>query len=160
MITRPSGDPFQDMCTMIGLMTVVWAWAENALALTIGVITENAGPIKGHTEPPLSLSKRIECFKTALRDVVALKPLQQEGRALATRFTQLGRRRHDFIHGAAWQLQEGEFQSISFGVQAGQHSIKDHRFDISDAVSLNAEVTKLQDDIIAFMVKVLGVFGK
>jgi hypothetical protein len=145
---------------MIGLMTVVWAWAENTLALTIGVITENAGPIKGHAEPPLALSKRVECFKVALRDTAALKPLQDEGHALALRFTKLGRRRHDFIHGAAWQLQEGKFESVSFGVKAGQQTIRNHRFDIVDAVGLNAEIAKLQDDVIAFMVKVLDVFGR
>ena len=157
---RPSGNPFQDMCTMIGYMTVTWAWVENTLALTIGVIAENAGPVKGHAEPPLSLSKRVDCFKIALREVAALKPLQHEGRALAPRFTQLGRRRHDFIHGASWQLQEGQFQSVSFGVKAGQHTIKEHRFNIGDAVSLNAEITKLQDDAAAFLLRIIEIFQR
>jgi hypothetical protein len=160
MPIRPSGDPFQDMCTMVGLMTLTWAWAENSLAITIGVIIEKTAPIKGHAEAPLSLSRRVECFKAAFRDVVALKSLQQEGGALATRFVQLGRRRHDFIHGAAWQLGKGKFESVSLAVKAGSYTVENRSFDIGDAVRLNAEITKLQDDIAAFMLKVVAVFQK
>ena len=143
---------------MVGMMTLTWAWAENCLAITVGVIAEHAGPIRGHREPPLSLSKRIDAFKTALRDVAALESLQAEGRTLATRFTQLGRRRHDFIHGAAWQLQEGKFGSVSIAVRAGTYAIKTHSFDMNDAVHLNAEITKLHDDIAVFMRKIVAVF--
>jgi hypothetical protein len=157
---RPSGDPFQDMCTMVGLMTVVWAWAENALAIAVGVIIEQTGPIKGHPEAPLSLSRRIDAIKIALRDVIALKPLQQEGRALATRFAELGRRRHDFVHGAAWQFGEGKFESVSLAVTAGKYAIKNHRFDLRDAVHLNAEIAKLADDITTFLTKVGAAFQK
>ncbi|MGE3782226.1 MAG: hypothetical protein AB7H71_05730 [Alphaproteobacteria bacterium] len=154
---RPSGNPFQDMCTMIGLMTLTWAWAENSLAMTIGVIIEHTGPVRGHKEAPLSLSRRIDCLKIALREIENLKPLQQEGRALATRFTELGRRRHDIIHGAAWQLQESQFESISIGVKAGNYTVTNHSFNVGDTVSLNTEITKLQDDITTFMLKVVAV---
>lgn len=160
MIVRPSGDPFQDMCTMVGLMTLTWAWAETSLAITIGVINEQAGPIKGHTEAPLSLSRRIDCFRAALRDIAVLKDLQQEGRALATRFAELGRRRHDFIHGAAWQLDGSKFEALSLAVKAGNYAIKNHCFDIGDAVGLNAEIAKLQDDTATFMLKVVAIFQK
>jgi len=145
---------------MIGLMTLTWAWAENSLAITIGVIIEQTGPIKGHAEAPLSLSRRVACLKIALRDVAALKPLQQEGGALATRFALLGRRRHDFIHGAAWQLGEGKFESVSLAVKAGHYTVENHRFDIGDAVRLNAEITKLQDDIAAFMLRLVATLQK
>jgi hypothetical protein len=160
MPMRPSGDPFQDMCTMVGLMTLTWAWAENSLAVTIGVIDEQAGPIKGHSEAPLSLSRRIECLKIALRDITALKPLQQVGRALATRFAELGRRRHDLVHGAAWQLGEGKFESVSLAVKAGNYAIKNYSFDLGDAVHLNAEIAELQDDVAAFMLRVVAIFQK
>jgi hypothetical protein len=145
---------------MVGLMTLTWAWAENSLAIAIGVIIEQTGPIKGHAEAPLSLSRRVACFKAALRDVVTLKPLQQEGVALATRFVQLGRRRHDFVHGAAWQLGEGKFEAISLAVKAGNYTVENHSFDIGDAVCLNAEITELQDDIAAFMLKLVATFQK
>jgi hypothetical protein len=156
----PSGNPFQDMCTMVGLMTLTWAWAETSLAITIGVINEQAGPIQGHPEAPLSLSRRVACFKSALRTIVALKPIQEEGSALATRFVELGRRRHDFIHGAAWQLEKDRFESVSVAVKAGQYSVSNQRFDISDARGLNVQIAKLQDDAAAFMLKVLATFQK
>src|SRR5580704_4768940 len=150
---RPSGDPFQDLCTMVGMMTLTWAWAENSLAITVGVIIEQAGAIKGHVEAPLSLSRRVDALKAALRDIAALKPVQQEGRALAMRFTELGRNRHDFIHGAAWQLQEGKFESVSLAVKGGAYKVEHHSFDISDAARLNTQITKLEDDIASFMLK-------
>ncbi len=157
-MAKPSGDPFQDLCTMIGLMTLTWAWAENTLAITIGVINEQAGPIEGYPEAPLSLKKRIACLKVALRDIASLKSLQEEGRALAVRYSHLGRRRHDLTHGAAWQLHESDFQSANVRVIAGKYAVKDHRFNQGDAVSLNIEIAKLQDDAAAFMLKVLATF--
>jgi hypothetical protein len=81
-IGQPSGSPFQNFCSMVGLLTLTWAWAETSLAIAIGVINEQAGPIKGHPEAPLSLSRRIAYFKAALREIVQLKPLREEGNAL------------------------------------------------------------------------------
>jgi hypothetical protein len=155
---QSSGIPFQDICTLVGLMTLTWAWVENSLAITIGIVNENLGPIKGHSQPPLSLSKRIDCFKTALRDIASLKSLQQEGGALALRLTQLGRRRHDFIHGAAWQFEQGRFEAVSIAVKSGNYAVQNHRFDQSDALILCNEIASLQDDMAVFMLKVVGVF--
>jgi len=143
---------------MVGLMTLTWAWAENSLAITTGVINERAGPIKGHSEAPLSLSRRIDCFKAALRDITALEPIQQEGRALATRFAELGRRRHDFVHGAAWQLDERQFESVGIGVKRGNYVVESRRFGVNDAYALNVEIAKLQDDIADFMMRVVSLF--
>lgn len=143
---------------MVGLMTMTWAWAETTLALTIGVIDEHAGPIKGCSEAPLSLKNRISCLKIALRDIAVLHPVQKEGRALATRFKELSVRRHDFVHGAASQHREGGFQAVGIGVKAGDYAVKNHRFDIGDAIRLNGEIAKLQDDTLAFMQRVCAVF--
>lgn len=155
-----SGEPFQDMCTMVGLMTLTWAWAENCLAMILGIIVENTGPIKGHPEAPLSLKRRIACFKIALRDTAALEPLQQEGRLLAKHFVELGARRNNFVHGAAWQAHEGGFESLAIGVHAGNYATKNHRFDIEDARLLNIEIAKLSDDITAFMLRVCAILDK
>ena len=86
---HPSGNPLQDLCTMLGLMTFSWAQAENTLAMMIGIIGEHAGLIKGHPEAPLMLRKRVSCLRAALRDIEALKSLQQEGRLLMERFMAL-----------------------------------------------------------------------
>lgn len=144
---------------MLGLMTLTWAWAENSLAIMIGVINEHAGPLQGHPEPPLSLQKRIACLKVALRDIAVLKPLQEEGRALAVRFKELGTRRHKFIHGAAWELEQGGFQSVSIAVRARQNTIEDRRFNQADAVLLCGEIAKLQDDAAAFLLRVTAIFS-
>ena len=143
---------------MIGLTTLTWAWAENTLAMTIGVLNRYAGPIKGHPEPPLSLKKRLDCFKIALRDIEVLKPFQERGRALAVRFKELGSRRNDLIHGAMWELGDGRFQSMAIAVAAGQNTIKDHSFDQADAIRLAGEITKLQDDAAIFMFDVIALF--
>ena len=142
---------------MVGLMTLTWAWAENTLAMTIGIISEHVGPIKGYPEPPLMLNKRIACLKVALRDIEVLKGLQQDGRALAVRFKELGARRHKFIHSAAWELADGRFQAMRIRVIAGQNEIEDHSFDQADAIRLTAEIAKLQDDAAAFMLAVASI---
>lgn len=157
-VGRPSGIPFQDLCTMVGLMTLTWAWAENNLAIIIGVINENAGPIQGFLEPPLSLQKRIRCLKVALREIAILEPFQEEGRALAVRFKELGTRRHKFVHGAAWELDQGGFQSVSIAVRAGKNLVEDHRFDQADAIRLNVEIAKLQDDAADFLLRIVKLF--
>jgi hypothetical protein len=145
---------------MVGLMTLTWAWAETTLAMTVGIINKAVGPIKGHAEAPLSLKNRVACLKIALRDVAVLKPLQDEGRALAKRFTELSRRRNDFIHGAAWQHHEGGFEAMGIGVSAGDYAVKNHRFDQADAVSLAAEIAKLQDAAVVFMLAVTMAIEK
>jgi hypothetical protein len=153
-----SGDKFQDLCTMFGLMTLVWAWCENTLAMTIGIINKSAGPIKGYPEPPVSLKKRIQCLKIALRDIPILKPFQEDGRALAIRFGELGVRRNQLVHGAAWQLQDGTFQSVGVRVRGGQNVVEDHSFDEADAVRLNGEIAELQDQAAAFLLKIAALF--
>lgn len=159
MIGR-SGNEFQDTCTMLGLMTITWAWAENTLALTIGTIIENVGPIKGHPEAPLSLKRRVACFRAALRNVVALEPLQEQGRTMATRFIELGVRRNNLVHGAAWQLHEGGFQSVGLGVVQGEYTAREHRFNVEDTVILYTKIAKLQDDAAAFLLKIADAFKR
>jgi hypothetical protein len=142
------------MCTMIGVMAVQWAWAENALAIIIGCIEERCGQIPGYPNAPLNLDRRVECLKRAVRDIPRLKPFQEEGRLLAIRFKRLGKRRHDLIHGAAWQLSNGTFQSLAIKVKAGESSVHNHRFNQNDAILLNIEITKLTDDVMSFLVRI------
>lgn len=153
-----SGNDFQDLCTAVGLMTLSWAWAENILALIIGVINKNAGPIKGHPEAPLSFKNRVSCLKTALRDIPSLQVIRHDGRILAERFIKLSLRRNKFVHGAAWQLHEGGFQSAGLAIHNGDYTIEDHRFNVSDAVSLESEIAKLSDDATAFLLRVCKIF--
>lgn len=140
-------------------MTLTWAWAENTLAMTIGIINKQAGPINGYPEAPLSLKKKIACFKIALRDIAVLKGLQEEGRVLAKRFGELGKRRHNFVHGAAWELQEGGFQSLGIRVERGDYALKDFKFNEGDATRLCAEVAALQDRMAGFMLAVIMALG-
>lgn len=95
-----------------------------------------------------------------MRDIAALKPLQEQGQTLAMRLTQLGRRRHDFIHGAAWQLEQGRFEAISIAVKAGDYAIQNRRFDQGDALILSNEIVSLQDEMAAFMLKIVGIFQR
>jgi hypothetical protein len=155
---RRSSNEFHDLCAAFGLMTLSWAWAENILASTMGVINKSAGPIKGFPEAPLSLKKKVSCLKIALRDISALQGLQNDGRVLAERFIELSLRRNKLVHGAAWQLHEGEFQSIGFAVQRGDYAAQNHRFNVSDAVLLESEIAKLSDDATAFLLRVCKTF--
>ena len=102
---------------------------------------------------------RVRCLRVALRDILALNPLQESGRALAVRFVELGKRRNNFIHGAAWQHHEGGFQSIAFAVVRGDYAVQQHRFDVEDAVSLAVEIAKLSDDATGFATNVAGVLA-
>jgi hypothetical protein len=142
------------MCTLIGLMTVSWAWAETTLAMTIGIVEQYTGPITGHPQSPVSLKRKVACFKVILRDVQALHPFQEEGSILAKRFIELAVRRNQLVHGAAWETEHGRFQSMSLPVIAGKYAGKDHSFDIRDAYALNVEIGKLSDDMTAFMLRV------
>ncbi len=151
------GNDFSDLCTAVGLMTLSWAWAENILALTIGVINKNAGPIKGHPEASQSLKKKVSCLKIALRDISALQVIRHDGRILTERFIKLSLRRNKFVHGAAWQIHEGSFQSSGLTVHRGDYAIQDHRFNVSDAVSLESEIAKLAEDATAFMTQVCRI---
>jgi hypothetical protein len=80
-----------------------------------------------------------------------------EGRALAVRFSELGPRRHDFVHGAAWQTHENSFEATGIRVKNGNYAVENHRFDQSDAIGLTNEIAKLQDDMATFMLKVANI---
>jgi hypothetical protein len=153
-----SGNDFHDLCTAFGLMTLSWAWAENILASTIGVINRSAGPIKGFPEAPQSLKNKVSCLKIALRDIPALQFVQNDGRVLAERFIELSLRRNKLVHGAAWQLHDGGFQSVGFAVHRGDYAAQNHRFNVSDAVRLESEIAKLSDDATAFLFRVGKIF--
>jgi hypothetical protein len=144
---------------MLGTMTIVWAWAEITLSMTVGIIIEKNGMIPGYVEAPISLKRRVECLKVALRDIPVLKGLQNEGGALAICFKELGGRRNNLVHGAAWEVKEGGFQAIGLAVKGGNYLPQDHRFDIADAVILNTEITKLQDDAMLFMIRVAAAMA-
>ena len=45
-------------------------------------------------------------------------------------------------------------------VNAGNYTIKNHSFDIGDAIRLNAEITELVDGIAVFMLKLVAIFQK
>ena len=97
----------------------------------------------------------------ALRDIEALHPFQQEAAVLLESLKELGTRRNHLVHGAAWQQQEGSFQSVSFKVIGGKYAGRDHHFNIRDAYTLNVEIGKLSDEMTAFMLKVAhAVAGK
>jgi hypothetical protein len=153
-----SGNDFRDLCTAFGLMTLSWAWAENILAAIIGVINKYAGPIKGFPEPPVSLKKKVACLKIALRDISTLQCFSNDGRVLAERFIELSLRRNKLVHGAARQLHEGEFESVGFIVQRGDYMAQNHRFNVSDAISLESEIAKLSDHATAFLLRVKNIF--
>lgn len=74
---------------------------------------------------------------------------------LAERFEKLGRRRHDFVHGAVIQMHKGTFESTTVRVYRGDNVIDIYRFNETDPVLLEGEIAKLSDDATAFMKKVV-----
>jgi hypothetical protein len=155
----PTGNEFVDFCTVLGLMTVTWAYIENALGIMLGTITDRCGPVKGHREIPRSFKPRVDCFKIALRDIPFLKPLSQDGRALAMRLTELSRRRNELVHRSAIHLGKGAFEAIALTTVGWNYTIENHRFDVSDAAHLNMEIAEFCSDVIDFMARVDAVFA-
>jgi hypothetical protein len=80
---KPAENDFQNMCTMLRLMTLIWAWAENALAIAIGIIDEAVEEMRGQRDIPVSLKRRVKYLRTALADVPKLESLKQRGNQLA-----------------------------------------------------------------------------
>jgi hypothetical protein len=159
MRRKSTGTEFEDFCTQLGLITVVWAYAENGLGIMLDTIIRNVGEIEGHHEAPLLLKRRLALFKKLLRDVPALQLLRQDGRELAIRFGNLGERRNEFVHRASIHIGDGMFKATSLAVEGRQYAIKEHRFDIGDAVSLVAEVPEFCRDVLDFMARVDAAFA-
>ena len=153
---RPSGEEFQDFCTMLGLMTFTWAWAENTLAMTIGIIVEKTGPISGHRIAPLSLKGEVACFRNALRDITALKPATR-GQSYCGTLRKPWHASQSIRSQCRLADEKGGFEGVSIGMTAGRYAVKNYRANIGDAVLLNAEIAKLQDDAAAFMLKVVAI---
>jgi hypothetical protein len=150
----PTGDDFEDLCGIVGLMTLTWAYAENGLAIMLQTIIDATGPIKGHHQAPLSLKFKLSALKVAVRDIPALQPLHHEGRLLVMRFGQLGKRRSDFTHSAAFGLEDGGFETTIARVKRGNYEIENKRVDVRDAVLLQAEIAEFCQQVISFMARV------
>jgi hypothetical protein len=111
---KPAEADFQNLCTMLGLMTLTWAWAENALALSIGIIDGAVEGVRGHRDIPVSMTRRLKYLRASLTDVPELHSVKDMGRKLADDFSRLNVRRNELVHGSAWQLREGGFESLGF----------------------------------------------
>lgn len=142
-MAKPTGDPFADMCTMIGVMMVTWAWAENWLALSIGIIDDAIPEVKGHPERPISLKKRLSYMRVVLREVPALEVVKDNGHALIKRFVELAPRRHQLVHGSLWLMPEGGFKSNRLIVKGREYTSDQKRVEIGDVVRFNQEVKDL-----------------
>jgi hypothetical protein len=151
MMTKPGDNPFQDMCLMIGMMAITWAWAENALALAIGIIDEKIGAVRGHGELPLSLRKRLSYLKNALADIPALKILEDDGGFLVKRFVELAPRRNELIHGSTWTIPHDLFETLHLPVVAGKYAGKQQSIQIGDVLRFNTEVVSLANAASAFL---------
>lgn len=147
-----SGDDFQDLCTMIGLMTIGWGWCDTVLSEIIRLIIERVGPIDGYSDAPLSMKKKIKCLRRALKTVKILEPLQQTGLALAELFVNLSGRRNEIVHSASIQTNKGLFESIGLKSVDKKYVRHTHRFTLDEAIVLSDEIGKLSDRITKLMV--------
>lgn len=120
LLMRPNIKEFEELSSIIGLMTLSWGWADYVLSYIIATIIQQTGTIHGHPEPPVSLKKRVKALRRALRDVPILQPFKEEGTLLAERFLEIGNRRNNLVHSAAIQTHKGTFEALSLKVKEGR----------------------------------------
>lgn len=159
-MAKPTGDPTADMFTMIGVMVVAWAWAENWLALSIGIIDDALPEIRGHPERPISLKRRLSHLRTALKDVPALEIVKQDGTALIELFVKLSPRRHELVHGSLWLMPHGGFESLHLSVKGREYASQQKRVEIRDVVLFNREVKDLTRQAAAFNARLITIFAR
>ena len=136
---------------MLGVMVITWAWAENALALCIGIIDEKIGAVRGHKVLPLMLNKRVSYLRTALADIAMLEPLKDSGNLLAERFMDLAPRRNNLVHGSVWTMPHDAFETLHLSARARKYAGEQKGLHIGDVVAFNAEVKDLADFATAFL---------
>ena len=159
VMTKPSGDPFQDMCTMIGVMTISWAWCENGLAIAIAVIDANRlDGVSGRTSLPISLSKKLDYLKTALREIPALEGVEKDGTLLVQMFSDLKHRRHSIIHGSLWSGRAGSFENLNIKSKGRLVAPDQQPIDIADVIRLNIEIKRLSDVGMTFLRKINVIY--
>ena len=158
-MAKPSGDPFQDMCTMVGLMTITWTWAENALAIAIGTIDGKVPAMRGHSELPISLKNRLSYLRNALADVPALGPIKQDGTALVKLFIELKERRHKLVHDSTWQMPDGSFAAFHFIIKGRQHTGEHKPVEMAQVVIFNREIEGLNLAAHTFLQNVDRIFN-
>lgn len=145
---------------MVGVMAITWAWAENWLALSIGVIDGATGSPAGHPEIPISLKKRLSYLRAALRDVPALEPVKQDGAALIKLFVELAPRRHELVHGVLWLMPEGGFESARLAIKGRQHTRHQKRVEIGDVVLFNREIERLAHTAAVFNAAIIEILDR
>lgn len=155
LFQQRTGDHFHDFCTMVGMITLTWAWGETNIARILVDIVHHTGLIDGFTKPPRAFGEQIRCLKTALNTKDDLASLKDEGLRIIDYAEGLSKRRNAFIHAAVTPIPgEPEFEGIMVAVINGQYYGREHRFSVNDAAELNHHVALLQQNLAAFMVKV------
>jgi hypothetical protein len=157
-MAKPTGDPHSDMFTMIGVMIVTWAWAENWLALSIGIIDDAIPEVRGHPERPISLKKRMSYMRAVLRDIPALEVVKDDGHALIKRFMELSGRRHQFVHGSLWLMPEGGFKSDRLVIKGREYTREEKRVEIGEVVHFVREVKDLAHLARDFNMRLIEIF--
>lgn len=144
---------------MIGVMTISWAWCENALAMAIAVIDANrVDEMPGHSSLPVSLSKRLDYLKRALREIPALETAKEDGALLAQTFSDLKQRRHSVIHGSLWRVQGGGFSNMNIQSKRRLIAPVQQQIDIKDIVLLNIDIERLSDAGMSFLKKISAIY--
>lgn len=142
------GSEFYDiMTTLVGMMTLTWAWAETGLAYMVEIIdSELWSPTKDHKELPVSLSRRLHFLRLAFADVEALSPLRERALALFQDFSTLKKEREALTHGATVQLHTDRFEISTISTKGRTNTHTKKIVTLKDAFALNTKITALAEN--------------
>ena len=143
---------------MLGMMTLTWAWAENALVLSIGIIDESGAKPRPPQGLPISFSGKLKYLRAALRGVSALKHLQDRGTSLMDELAALADRRNALIHASIGVSESGGLESTLFPKSGGTPARK--KVSVAEAVALNIDIDKVSDDVTQFLLSVSKAFHR
>jgi hypothetical protein len=152
-MAKPSGDDFQDFCTMLGMMTLTWAWIENALALSIGIIDESGLKPRPDRGLPISLSGKLKYLRAALGSVSPVKPLKDRGVALMDKLSTLANRRNAFVHASIGPIERGNGLESTLFPNDGSHPTR-APVSMADAIALNIAIDDLVEETIWFLMEI------
>lgn len=142
------GSDIESLYKAVGFVIVQWGHAEQCLDLMVGAIFHG---FDGHSllkKRPKMLAEKLKFLRKSFTQLPGLEQFRSEGESLFARFSTIGNKRHDLVHGAIANLgiDNGEVVFAKLDINKDGHHLREVALGQSEFSSLVKELLRLGTD--------------
>ena len=142
------GSDIESLFKAVGFVVVQWGHAEQCLDLMVAAIFYGFDGNPLLKNRPKMLAQKLEFLGKSFTQFSGLEQFRSDGESLLARFSTIGNKRHELVHGAITNLEieNGEFLFAKLDINKDGHHLRDVALGQSDFSSLVQELLRLGSD--------------